>query len=298
MRIFVEPTGLYSRAMVRIARALERFAPSDVQIVRSPHKADVVVMYVIGPDAIPAAIDYQRRGIDYVVVQCCLHTTGLPVEAWRGFWQSAALVWSYYDLSSWIPYGRYLYAPLGLDPAFQGISPGSRLYTAVTTGYVSGPGAEAIHEVWEAVDRVGGRGFHVGPAKVNGVGPSSNWSTGEGIPDHALASVLSKARWVAALRHVEGFELPAVEGLACGARPVMFDQPATRRWFGPWATLVPDVSGPKLASILESIFKWGAPPVSEAERGRVEQAFQWEAITGRFWRILQQVGRQEQEVGV
>src|ERR1700722_15236670 len=134
LRVDVQPTGLHSRAMVRIADALTRYAPPEVEIVNLD-SSDLSVLYVIGPDAIDYCAEMQARGHRYAIVQCCLRTAGLSREnahLWCQLWQGAAAVWSYYDISRAFreifntappPFNDSItmtpiYAPLGIDPAF------------------------------------------------------------------------------------------------------------------------------------------------------------------------------------
>jgi hypothetical protein len=294
LKVFLEPTGLHSRAMTRIAQALALHRPPGVSIVKRRAMADVVVMYIIGADAISAGAAMLRSHQQYVPVQCCLRTAGGSDADWRTFWSQSALTWSYYDLSDQIPPDLFYYAPLGIDNAFfprpdtAGTSP--RELLAVTTGYVSGAGAEAIDEVWHAIHYLSGKGAHIGPKRVVGVMPHTNWWAAEGVTDAALAKVYSTAKYVAALRHIEGFELPAAEGLACGARPILFDQPALRHWYGNHAIYVPDCSGPKLIDYLTHIMRDGGDseyrPVHMDERHAVLQKFNWVDIAPNFWTRL------------
>jgi glycosyltransferase involved in cell wall biosynthesis len=84
------------------------------------------------------------------------------------------------------------------------------------------------------------------------VGPTSRWAeelpdvvlTGE-IPDHDLAALYTGARALVFPSDDEGFGLPTVEALACGAPVVAADVPAVREVLGDRATLVPprDLAG-------------------------------------------------------
>lgn len=269
--------------MIRMQRALEAHVPSGSRSVSSVESADVVVLYVIGRDAIDYARDLVRNGKQYIAVQCCLHTAGGTIDEWREFWAHARLTWSYYDLASHVE--RFYHAPLGVDMVFRderGWRNESRLYTAVTTGYVDGAGAEAIREAWDALGRLGLAGFHIGPSSTLQP-PPPGWRSAEGITDRDLAQRLTDARYVCALRHVEGFELPAAEGIACGARPILFDQPTLRNWYGDWALYVPECRGTDLVEHLVAIFDAQPRPVTVDERRAALSRFEWSSIARGFW---------------
>lgn len=294
MRIYLEPTGIFSRAMVRIANALRHTLPAGVSLCSDIKKADTVVMYVIGADSIRAGQRLLKEGRRYVAVQCCLKTAGdVPIESWLQFWRNSALVWSYYDLTKYyIGSGdtfNFLHEPLGLDAAFlQPYNPLEyRSLTAITTGYVSGPGAEAIEEVWSALSILKRMGLHIGPKKVEGMRCYPPlWRAVEGISDYNLAVHYSHARYVAALRHIEGLELPAAEGLMQGARPILFDQPDLRDLYGDSAIYIPESSGPTLVADLVKIFECDPHPVTHAEREVLREHFNWDDITTCFWNLL------------
>src|SRR6185295_19074765 len=83
-----------------------------------------------------------------------------------------------------------------------------------------------------------------------------------GITDRQLADVYSQCRFVSGLRRIEGFELPAVEGLLCGARPVLFDTPGYRWIYGDWAEYIREESRESVIEQLVELFKRGARPVT------------------------------------
>jgi glycosyltransferase involved in cell wall biosynthesis len=298
IRAYVQPTGLHSRAMIRVADALARYAPTGVEIAPdpSPSECDLIILHVIGSDAITAAERVASCGQRYAVIQYCLVTAGYSNATavdWVYMWQNAACVWSYYDLSrSFLSETFELYyAPLGLDDAFlaRTYSLNPRLDPLVlTSGYVSGPGAESIAEVWAAAERLGINAIHIGPSTIEGMSDYPlTWVSRHQISDSELAELYRRASWVAALRHVEGFELPAAEGLACGARPIVFDQPAMRHWYGNHALYVKDQSGPALVNELVAVMSRPPDPVTDEERAKVIHRFNWERVCTGFWqRVL------------
>lgn len=306
MKVFLSPhIGLHSRAMIRVERALHRYKPHDIDIVHNPLDADLIVLHVIGFDSIERAQTYNRP---YAAIQYCVKSTEYTSEIeWKPFWDKAQLVWSYYDLSPYVE--RFYYAPLGVDEVFfhigtyspligqefrprkvklgLGLKGDERPYV-VTSGFVSGPRAEPIFEVWEAAYMCGLDVKHIGPTYVSGIEPSDvsmpHVSCYFDIPDERLAMIYSGARWVSGLRYGEGFELPAAEALACGTLPVVFDQPAMRKWYDGLATFILENTGESLTKDLARVFKSGVE--CNASRDIIRERFSWETIARGFWERL------------
>jgi hypothetical protein len=162
-----------------------------------------------------------------------------------------------------------------------------------TSGYVSGGIAEAIEEVADAALAHNMTVFHLGPKTIEGMAPRSEatWVAKTGITDFELAEVYQQTKWISGLRHVEGFELGVLEGLACGARPFVFDRPEMRRWFTGFAVFIPECSGAALVEKLVALFAGEPAPVLPAERAAVLRQFSWERVAKGFWSALPQLNR-------
>lgn len=276
VKMFVEPVGLYSRAMVRVANAIKQHAPGHVVFVDRAEDADVQVLHVID-----WCDDFWHWPRPHIAIQYCVETTQqMCADRWAEFWHGSVLTWSYYDLARYLNdrgigaiHDKMFHAPLGADSIFRdnaqqllrNLITGARPSASrprdliVTSGYVSGPGAEAIEEVWNAAERTGWAGVHIGPAAVEGMRRRSmpaGWRSAEGCTDSELADYYRRAYFVSGLRYVEGFEMPAVEGILCGAIPLLFDQWSQRHWFGDLANTMLPESGSKrcLTNRLEEMF--------------------------------------------
>lgn len=289
MRVFLAPTGLYSKAMVRVANALTRYAPSSVQVVDRQSDADLAILHVIG-DAISAVQRILSERRRYVAIQYCVNPCREEVDC-HCLWRNADLVWSYYDLSPFAQADgfQFYHAPLGIDDAFrrEPFVQTFRENLVITSGYVDGPRAEAISEVWQAAAIAGVEAIHVGPQQIEGMQTQpTKWNARHDLTDEELASLYGRAAFVSGLRHVEGFEVVAAEGLACGARPIMFWQPATTHWYGGFAEYVEDRSGEDLVGDLVSVMTKDYRQVSPIERERAVAKFDWQRICTGFWQAL------------
>lgn len=273
--------------MTRVMIALEEAAPKDITIVATAAEADVVVLHVISPGEMP--IDGKR----YVVVQYCgSKETANP--QYQDLWRNALFVWSYYkNLAGELPAStRFMFAPLGIDSAFFRVArPSSREMEIVTTGTSTGPYAEAIEEVAWAVEELHKSMIHIGPSALEGWTPGRAyphcWKTQENISDATMALFYRNAKRVSGLRHIEGFELPALEGLVCGARPIVFDRPDMRQWYDGIAEFVPELNGDELTKYLLSHLAKDPIAVTKEEIEHVRKRFNWTPIAAEFWQNLQ-----------
>lgn len=292
----VAPTGTFSRAMVRIADALAEFAPSGVEFTDDERAADIRVLYAIGHDYIDLIDSIVSSGKRCAVVQCCMDSMNvINHDDWRRAWSLSDVVWSYYDMADVVG-GNFYHAPLGVDRSF--VSRGMRSVDGdrrgvLTSGYVHGPRAEAIEEVAVAAATLGIPLHHLGPAEVEGM----SWPVGldlhvhHDISDAQLAELYSSVEWVSGLRRIEGFELPVIEGAACGARPIVFDRP-DMSWFDGIASFVSESSSEELVSSLVSTMSSPVKFDRAAIVERVSFRFDWKTIVEEFWRRVNEADRQ------
>jgi hypothetical protein len=290
MKVYVKASRNLSRAMFRVANALRTFAPKGIEVVSSPEDADLHVLHVIGLEA----ITYKSPAKHIAVIQYCLGSASpsSDLSTWWPLWRRAAAVWTYYDLADRIPADvNFYHAPLGIDEEFLRVSGqpmDQRRNGVLTCGFVTGPGAEAIEEMACAARAVRINVNHLGPVPV-GLKKSlskSLWRSVYGISDAQLADLYGRTRWVSGLRFVEGFELPVLEGLSCGARPIVFDRPDMRQWYEGHAVFVPECSGEPLIELLTAILSQPAKPVSAEEQSAIRERFRWEHIIKNFWAVV------------
>lgn len=287
MKVFLRPLGLHSRAMLRVAEALRKRLPAGWTEVAEPEQADLQILHVIGPDALG-----QVKAPRYAVIQYC---TNLQHEVFAPMWERADAVWSYYDLRQWLPkHVPFFYAPLGVDEAFiqSSFRAGApREIDIMTSGTTTGPTAEAIQEVAMAAEQLRLKVLHIGPKHIEGATEEflpASWQAQEGMDDKTLAMLYRNSRRVSGLRHVEGFELPCLEGLLCGARPVVFDRPEMRKWYGDLVEYVPECHGEKLIERFVDLLSGAPRPVTVEERDHVLTMFSWDNLVPAFWQLLEE----------
>jgi D-inositol-3-phosphate glycosyltransferase len=300
VKVFVKAPDTLSRAMKRVANALMEFAPTpipnepeSVYVVNSEAEADLVVLHVVGEEGITEAARLKAAGKKYAIIQYCLRTTQKPnTSDWLTTWRDAEVVWSYYDLRALCEQDgiideeggltyhlrNFYHAPLGVDTeAFRFWPSVPKKFEILTSGFVAE--TECVKEASEAAKAVNGKMYHLGPKLIN----EPHVTSALGIDDDTLAQMYSRSKYVAGLRRGEGFELPAAEGLICGARPICFDAPHYRKWFGEFAIFIGEDSPLAIQTSLERVFRSGYTPVTEAEINKAKALFSWPSIIGGFW---------------
>lgn len=285
MRVYVKPQAGLSRAMDRVADGLTK-GVDYVWPVENIEAAEVVLIHAVGyPETVDAIARCKMRRQKIVLAQYCFRSTQEPsATSWLPLWRECDVVWSYYDLQTacvedgceWPSDVTFVMTPLGVDPATFYPMPCERRFLIATSGYVAR--TECVAEVNRAVDLNGGLQFHLGPHPG-----MPNVEAHEDITDGALAVFYNSSQYVSGLRRIEGFELPIVEGLMCGARPIVFDRPHYRQWFGDLAVFIPEGTMREVTEALTLVLAQPAQPVTSAERMVAAGRFAWPAIAAAVW---------------
>jgi hypothetical protein len=289
MKVYLE-LPVKSRGIGRVRDALVKYAPPSVQITQNKLEANLIIFHVVGRHDRVASEVYEavERGQQYAIIQYCLRSTMQPSTIyWVGLWNKAKIVWSYYNLPQLCiddkiripPFNppNFYYAPLGIDSTIfkEYKYPKSFKIFACSQHALS----EGARECAFAVKRVGGKMIFLGHELRRG----DDIKCIKGMSDEQLAEIYSQCEYVSGLRRVEGFELPVIEGLMCGARPIVFDRPEMRQWFNEFAIFIPETSREQVIDTLEKIFKEKATPVTKQEIALAKERFNWSIIIKGFW---------------
>lgn len=290
MRVYLRPPQP-SRGLERIAGALRRYLPNGWSEVATQAEASLVVLYAIGrvEQLTDRAIALFKEKRKFAVIQVCLRSTQKPDTLdWAPLWLMAECVWSYYDLVAAIDAdghnshhfersGIFYHAPLGADPAIFYPRQVPRDTLICTTGLSRL--SESVRECVIAAAKVGGEVFHLGAQLDLG----DHVTCGVDLMDEQVAEEYSACQWVSALRRKEGFELPGIEGLLCGARPITFDTPDYRWCYGDHAEYVREGTRQEVIEQLVELFKRGPRPVTQEEIERARERYDWAKIVGGFY---------------
>ena len=274
MKVFANSV-LNNFAMKRIENAFKKYSPKEIEFVENEKDAELVIIYAYGHRRKQwwTASRLLSEGKKYAVIQTAIRSTPNPgCDDWLQLWQNAKLVWSYYDLPSFIKsenaiWQQYIkkfsfyYAPLGVDPdIFKDLNL-ERKYIAT----IGNNRDESVNECKEAAQAVGKEVYELGA----------------GISDEELVKKYNQSKYVCALRRKEGFEFPVLEGLLCGAIPIVYDRPETRRWFDGLAIFIPEVKHEQVVDNLISYFQSDLPALEKKED--VMKRFNWKTIIEGFW---------------
>jgi len=292
MKVFIEPSTT-SRGIMRVRDALERYAPSNFEIVSDINKCDLAVLHVYGrhTTTLKTIERLKKQNKKYAMIQYCLRSTMRPnTRDWVEMWNGAELVWSYYDLKNLCAEDNvfnsfnFYYAPLGVDAeVFKEIPQNQRKFIiAASSQHALSEGAKECVLAAKAYKKPM---FFLGHDLRRG----EDIVCKTGISDAMLAGYYSQSTFVSGLRRVEGFELPVIEGLLCGARPIVFDRPEMRKWFDKLAIHIPEEPREKVVDKLHGIFSMTQiypVTVSDEEKQIVRERFDWEKIIMSFWSRL------------
>jgi hypothetical protein len=263
-----------SIAIDRVVTNLERYLPVGITRTANRKEADLVILHVYGRrDHILRDVKYiLENGKQYAIVQYAIKSTRNPnPDDWRFIWDNAKAVWSYYDL----PTLNLYCAPLAADPDIFYTQEGKKDYLVGTLGICYQ--AECFGEVHMAAFQARGRVVHVGPK----FGANPNVDIISNIDDDELRGVYNGCNWFACLRRKEGFEVPAIEALLCGARPIMFE--SYRKWFDGLAEFIPEGTPGQVVQSLGRILKGPVKPVTSDEIEEVKKRFDWKRTIDGFW---------------
>ena len=286
MKVYLKPEDWMSLGIKRVANALAAFKPDWATLVATEEEADLQIVHMVGNGQRQHWLEPKR---DYAVVQYCLRTTELPnTKDWLSVWAGAKVVWSYYDLiakmredQSFDPRINVYHAPLGVNGnVFKPAALTRKNFAIGTSGRV--PETEAVREAYAACQAVGKSMLHLGPNFE--LGPDVVYV--DNVSDAVLASFWAQCNYVAGLRAIEGFELPVLEGLMCGARPIIYDAPHYTHWFGEFSEIIPEGTSEEVTESLRAILSGRTRPVTAAERSQVAQTFDWKKIAEGYWEAI------------
>lgn len=265
MKLYVNINKPYlSKALKRIEDAIVSTSPYQITTKR---EADFHITPVVNIN------DTRNLSLHKSIIwQLCYKSAGGTEEEWQNIWSQSLGVVSYYNLPT-----SYLRLPLGYDPNIFYLESPYYGYTATTnrpydilvTGYLDG--GEVIKPLMDYFRTV----VHIGP----------NFDLGEGyynynnISDDKMRELYNRCKYVSGLRYVEGFELPILEGAACGCIPITFDLECYKHWFYDMAIFV---KSHKELQDFQDI---------EVDRNKIN-SFTWSNVMEDFWGyVRERLGR-------
>jgi hypothetical protein len=261
----------------RVINALSKYMPATFERVELPDEADLIILHAIGRNQhiTKQAQDIKAQGKQYAVIQYSLQSTRNPSPVdWIPLWVGAKVVWSYYDLNEYAP--SFYHAPLAADPAVFYRQPTEKIYKVGTMGNCFRD--ECIGEVQLAAWLINERSIHVG--KNFNSNPFVDYR--QNLTDDQLREVYNSCIFFSCLRRKDGFEMPVVEALLCGVRPIVFDTPNYHQWFDGLAIFTPEASVKDTMNNVKRILR-STSVVTDEEIEETKRRFNWRNIITDFW---------------
>lgn len=255
------------------------YAPVNYEFVTDPSLADFQIL-----DITRISDKYYLRNDKYVLF---FHTFGEWVEEdpteFYDLFNNAMFVYSHIDLASIYPTinkNKFMRGPWGCQPDlwFKKEHLKNDEYQILCTGEIAS--TEGIRECIAACDGLGSKLLHIGHNfnyQNNSYVNKSNLSANE------MNEAYNKSRWVSALRRIEGFEKPAIEGLLCGARPICFDTPLYRYWYEDLARYVKEGTEQETCQDILKVMQEEYAPITSEEINRAIKKFAWFYVARNFW---------------
>lgn len=260
-------------AFKRISHALHVYAPENIQWTQDKDAADVHLIHVVGEGEIPLLTSNKPK----IIIQHCYFTAGAPAVNYAQYWKDSLLTTSFHNLPNYTDINfPFHHMPWGADPEVFNLLPYvPRKYKIVATGHVAE--SECIDKVFEAC------------VKTNNIllqtGQNFGWNNNHYrhtpyLRNGDFTLLLNSCEYVSALRVIEGFELMGIEGLFCGARPIVPDDP-TYDWYRQYGHTI-DTKRDIVEQLVE-ILKTPATPLTPEEYTEVTERFSWKNIIRNFY---------------
>jgi len=290
MKVYFEGGNEFSYSIKKVEKYLKKYAPIEIQFTQNLEESDYQISHFI------SHIDRTRvpyRDKNYAVIYYC--RDGWDDDIYNDsldFFKRAKFIWSYADFNNLYPDHEAIFieSPLGVDPEIFKIKNLEKKYNIMTTGYVSS--TEAIRECFDACVKLNTPFVHLGGELERDFGMSCKTAYVNHITyfndvlDDDVSNLLNHSKWVAGLRHGEGFEFMNIEGALCGTRSICFDMNCYKKWFDDIPEYVPPVQGEELIEHIKRILEKGHIPITEVERLHILNKFSWEVVARNFWKNI------------
>lgn len=261
----------FGKAFKRISSAFHRYSPNNIEWVET--NQDVTLVHVVGG----AEIHFLEEFDNLIIVQHCYLTTDYQNIPWETYWKKAILNIAFRDLrevsSSDI---NFCHTPWGADThTFYNIESTVRDIDVFSTGHVAS--TEHLDTLFHACEATAKMMYHTGENfKYN----RNHYRYMPYMDDLAYRNILNRSRYVSCLREVEGFEMAGVEGLLCGAVPIVPNLP-TYSWYKGYGVFV-DMDGDVQAQLQEILMS----PPPKVDFASARETFGWEKIVNNIFAEL------------
>ena len=290
MRLYFPHDGRISRAMWRIRDAFMKHAPQGTEFIKGfgPGEKNNVVHCIHWVGQNPK--EHTKRDEGIFSVDTLPLTPRYLVFGHAGNWhygqfdshyqrlmKEAALVITFDRRILGYEGSNIFETPWGYEPDTFYRAPCQKRFKVMATGYAAD--AEAIDACYDACLRMRVKMCHIG-CQLPGIPGLGTCERYEHIKDHKMRELYNASEYVSGMRREGGFELPVIEGYACGAQPVVFDQPTMHKYYEDFAVFVPNIKRFDLSMKLEHVFR---QPRNVQPSPDILKRFHWAPIMKGLW---------------
>lgn len=266
----------FGRAFTRISEALHKYSPPFIEWVSS--NEDLTLVHVVGGGEVPILNSLDN----YIIFQHCYLTAFPDLINWQDYWYKSALTVAFRDLREYATKEfNFCHSPWGADEDKFKFTNSLKDVDVFVTGHIAS--TEHIDTLYKACQNSGKLMYHTGQ---NFRWSRTNYNFVDYMSDAAFVTLLNRTKYVSCMRTVEGFEMAGVEGLFCGAVPIVPDLP-TYSWyngFGIYVDMLGDVE-----TQLTNILKHKPEELISVDFNKAREVFNWKNIVPNIFSSLEKL---------
>lgn len=275
MKLYEYTNPTWGMAFKRISSAFHEHSPESIEWVDNIEDSDAQLIHIVGR----GEYDLAKSVKNPIIVQHCYYTAEAHALDYPSIWKNALLTTSFHPLDTYTEKKfNFLRIPWGAEPSIFNRNHAWKTRACFVTGHIAE--TESIDKIMEACHNANYTLFHTGENfKFN----SPLYYHLPYLNDSQYSNILRKSKFVFGLRNIEGFEMACVEGLMCGATPVVPKLP-TYSFYDGFANFI-DMSG----NIVEQIENILCNSLEiESDENKVNDVFSWNSICSKlFGEILE-----------
>lgn len=275
-KVFEYFDSKWGKAFYRISEALHKYSPEWVEWINSESNSEINIIHEVGGGEIKPIQDSLDNKKKTIIIQHTYFTSGY--NEWDSLWEKANLTISFHDLPTYTKKHFNFYAtPWGYDPSIFYNKKLNKINPIFVTGHIAN--TEHIDDVYNACRFLGLTLLHTGEDFKWG----NFYKFLPYMDNKDFANLLNTVTYTSCLRSVEGFEMVGVEGLACGAIPIVLDLP-TYRWYKGFGIFINpnNYITEQLVEILSH------KPDINIQQDKVREAFAWDNIIRKLFLKVQE----------
>ena len=262
------------------------YAPVNYEFVSDYNDAELQIL-----DITRISDKHYLRCENYILL---FHTFGEwaneSPSKYYDLFKNAKFVYSHIDLAPLYPEidkNKFMRGPWGCNPDiwFKQADFKNDLFQILCTGEIAS--TEGIEESIAVCDKLKTKMIHVGP---NLQYKNHSYKSVSNLSHKDMREAYNNSLWVSGMRRIEGFEKPVCEGLLCGARPICFDTPLYRHWYGNLARYVKEGTQRETSDDIIRVMTDEYAVVTDDEKTEVRNRFGWKNVSKKFWEKVKQIG--------